>query len=72
MSSYRYFPLMRSAALRNIAARSTKGNVSQAFLAANAESMALDTSEELAFEYFAIASACDEGILCVRIEEVLT
>ena len=63
---------MRSAALRNIAALSAKGNVSHAFLAANADSMALDTSEELAFEYLAIVSACDDGMFCVRTVEVLT
>ena len=33
--------------------------------------MALLTSSVLAFEYFATTSACDEGLCCVRIEELV-
>ena len=48
--SYRYFPLIKSAALRKTAALSAKGKDSQAGFAARAASMALDTSSLLAFE----------------------
>jgi hypothetical protein len=72
MISYRYFPLIRSAAFRKIAARSAKGSDSQAGLAARAESMALDTSEAVALEYLAIAEEWDDGMDWLRIEEVLT
>lgn len=61
ISSYRYFPLIRSAALRNTAALSAKGSVSHAGFAARAESIAFDTSEELACGYFATGFAWIAG-----------
>ena len=70
ISSYRYFPLTRSAALRNTAALSAKGNVSHAGFAARAESIAFETSEELACEYLATCSTCDEGFGCAWIDSV--
>lgn len=69
--SYLYFPLIRSAAFKKTAARSAKGNVSHADFAFKAESMALVTSDEVAFEYLATAEAWDAGFDWERIEEVL-
>jgi hypothetical protein len=40
-------------------------------LAARAASMAFFTSAALAFEYLATTSACEEGLFCVRMEELL-
>jgi hypothetical protein len=72
MSSYLYLELMRSAALRKIAARSAKGRLSQKGFAAKAESIACWTSDADALEYLAMGVECDEGFDCVRIEDVLT
>ena len=69
--SYLYFPLIRSAALRNMAARSVKGMASHCAFAASAESMACATSEAVAFEYWAIALEWEEGFNCVEVAEVL-
>ena len=52
---------MRSAALRKIAALSAKGMDSHAGLAARADSIAFETSEELALVYLAIISRCAAG-----------
>jgi hypothetical protein len=71
MISYRYLVEIRSAALRKTAARSEKGSASHAGFAARAELIAFLTSAGLALEYFATTSACDEGLCCVRIEELL-
>lgn len=71
MISYRYLVEMRSAALRKTEARSAKGNDSHAGFASSAASMAFLTSAGLALEYFATTSACDDGLCCVRIEELL-
>jgi len=54
MSSYLYFPLIKSAAFKNTAARSANGKFSHAGFAASADSMAFETSAELAFEYLAM------------------
>lgn len=62
---------MRSAALRNTAARSANGRLSQAGFAASAESIACSISEADALEYLAIGVECDEGLDWVRIEDVL-
>jgi len=50
MISYLYFPAIRSAALRKMAALSEKGRDSHAGFAASAASMAADTSEGEALE----------------------
>lgn len=71
MISYRYLEDMRSAAFRKTAARSANGSVSHAGLAANADSMAVLTSAVLALEYLATTSACEEGLCCVRMEELV-
>lgn len=71
MISYLYFVEIKSAALRNTAARSANGSDSHAGFAARAESIAFFTSTELALEYLATTSAWDEGSCCVRIEELL-
>lgn len=71
MISYLYLVEIRSAALRKTAARSAKGRFDHDSWAARAASMALLTSSVLAFEYFATTSACDEGLCCVRIEELV-
>jgi len=57
MRSYRYFPEMRSAALRKMAARSAKGRDAHSAWAERAESMALETSAGLAVEYLATTEA---------------
>lgn len=69
MMSYRYLEEMRSAALRNTAARSANGRFSHDVFASRAASIALLTSAVLALEYLATTSACEEGSCCVRIEE---
>jgi hypothetical protein len=71
ISSYRYFPLIRSAALRNTAARSANGRDSHADLAVRAKSIALDTSDGVAFEYLATIFACTAGFLCTKSDEFL-
>ena len=71
ITSYRYLPAIRSAALRNIAALSAKGRVSHARFAERADSIALDTSESLAFEYLAMGSECEDGLAWVRRESLL-
>lgn len=71
MISYLYLPPMRSAALRKMAARSTKGVASHDSLAARAASMAALTSDALALEKLATASAWEDGLDCVRTEEFL-
>ena len=53
INSYRCFPPIRSAAFRNIAALSANVIDSHAGLAARADSMALETSTELALVYLA-------------------
>ena len=53
INSYRYFPDIKSAAFKNIAARSAKVMDSHAGLAAKADSMALETSAEVALVYLA-------------------
>ena len=65
-------PAIRSAALRKMAARSAKGICSHDFFASRAESMAAETSEELAPEYSATAVAWEEGSDCVWMEVVLS
>lgn len=69
MSSYLYFPDIKSAAFRKIAALSEKGRVSQAALAVRADSMASDTSDGEAEEYFAMGDLCDDGLDWVWMEE---
>ena len=69
--SYRYLVEMRSAALRNTEARSANGSDSHDGFAANAALIAFLTSAELALEYLATTSACEDGLCCVRIEELL-
>lgn len=49
--SYLYFPAIRSAAFKKIAALSENGRDSHAGLAAKAASIAADTSDGEAFEY---------------------
>jgi hypothetical protein len=71
MISYRYLPAIRSAALRNMAARSEKGRDSQAGLAASAASIAADTSEVEAFEYDAIVEEWLAGFCWVDMDDVL-
>jgi hypothetical protein len=71
MISYRYLVATRSAAFRNTAARSANGSFSQDGLAARADSIALLTSAVLALEYSATTSAWEEGLCCVRIDELL-
>ena len=63
---------MRSAALRKIAARSANGRLSQEGFAARADSIAWLTSDVDALEYLATGVEWDEGLDCVRIEDVLT
>lgn len=63
MISYRYFPLIRSAAFRKIAARSANGRSSHSDLAARANSIALNTSCGVAFEYLATTFECAAGFL---------
>lgn len=70
--SYLYFPLIRSAALRNTAARSANGKFSHAGFAARADSMAFETSAELALEYLAMVEECAAGLAWVRMEDVFT
>ena len=69
MSSYLYFPEIKSAALRKTAARSANGNDSHAGFAARAASIARLTSSVLALEYFATTSEWEDGSCCVRTEE---
>lgn len=71
MSSYLYLPLMRSAALRKMAARSAKGIDSHDDLAASAESMAFVTSSGDALDAVATMSACEDGLDCDVVEDVL-
>lgn len=72
MISYLYLVLMRSAAFRNMAARSAKGKLSHAGFAANAESIACLTSSEEALEYLATEVVKDEGFACVMTFSVVT
>ena len=51
MITYRYFPEMRSAAFKKIAALSENGSDSHAGFAARAASMAAETSDGDALEY---------------------
>lgn len=69
MISYLYFPLMRSAAFRKMAARSANGNVSHADFADSAESIAVLTFFGLAFAYLATTSACEAGLGWLAREE---
>jgi hypothetical protein len=65
--SYLYFPAIKSAALRNMAARSEKGRDSHAGFAASAASIAEETSEGEAFEYDAIVEEWFAGFCWVDI-----
>jgi hypothetical protein len=71
MISYRYLVDIKSAALRKTAARSAKGRFAHASWAARASSIALLTSAVLALEYLATTSACEEGLCCVRMDELV-
>lgn len=64
MTSYLYFPLIKSAALRKTAARSENGRLSQSSFAANAASMAVLTSAVDAFDHFATTLRCEAGLIC--------
>ena len=66
INSYRYFPDIRSAAFKNIAARSAKVMNSHAGLAVKADSMALETSAEVALVYLATGSRCEAGLGWVK------
>lgn len=72
MISYLYLVLMRSAAFRNMAARSAKGKLSHAGFAASAESIACLTSSEEALEHLATEVEKDEGFACVTTLSVVT
>jgi len=61
INSYLYLPLIRSAALRKMAALSSKGVDSQDDLAASADSMAALTCSSVALEDLATMSAWREG-----------
>lgn len=69
--SYLYFPAIRSAALRNTAARSENGRDSHAGFAASAASMAVETSEGEALEYEATVEEWFDGFCCFEIDDVL-
>lgn len=69
--SYLYFPAIRSAAFKKIAALSEKGRDSHAGFAASAASMAADTSDGEALEYEATVEEWLEGFCWVEIVEVL-
>jgi hypothetical protein len=69
--SYLYFPAIRSAALRKIAARSEKGRDSHAGFAARAASIAAETSDGEALEYEAMVEEWFDGFCCVEMDEVL-
>ena len=71
MISYLYFPAIKSAALRKIAARSEKGRDSHSGFAASAASMAAETSEGEALEYEAMVEEWFAGFCCLEMEEVL-
>ena len=62
MTSYLYLLLIKSAALRKMAARSAKGRVSHCAFAASAASIAFETSSSLALEYVAMAVAWSDGL----------
>lgn len=69
--SYLYFPAIRSAAFKNIAALSENGRDSHAGFAARAASMAAETSDGEALEYEATVEEWLEGFCWVEIVEVL-
>jgi hypothetical protein len=71
MISWRYFPDIKSAALRKMEARSEKVRDSHAGLAASAASIAAETSEGLALEYEATTDEWFEGFFWVNTIEVL-
>lgn len=71
-SLYRYFLLIRSAALRKMAARSPHGKASHAALAARAPSIARATVASSASWYVQRCRAWSEGITCLASFPVLT
>jgi hypothetical protein len=68
MRSYRYLVLIRSAALRKMAARSANGSDSQSALASRAESMAARTCCGDASEYVATVLWWSAGLACLPVE----
>lgn len=70
--SYLYFPAIKSAALRKMAALSEKGRDSHSGFAARAASIAAETSDGEALEYEAIVEEWFDGFCWVEMDEVLT
>jgi hypothetical protein len=67
--SYLYFPAIRSAAFKKIAALSEKGRDCHSGFAARAASMAAETSEGEALEYEAIVEEWFEGFCCLDMDD---